>query len=138
MLGHSLGEYAAAQVAGFFSLRTGWRWSAERGRLTERARTRRRHGRRLAPAERVRAELSKRGGEVAIAAYNGPENVVVSGRRTDVEAVLADLESQGVRVKMLRVPYASHSPRVEPLIPGCARPSSACASRARAARSCRI
>ncbi len=118
VLGHSLGEYAAAQVAGLFSLEDGLALVAERGRLTDELEPGGGMGAVFASPEAVSAEIAALGGEIAIGAYNGPENVVVSGQRSQVQALLARFEARGIRAKLLRVPYASHSPRVEPLIPG--------------------
>src|SRR5262249_13154732 len=53
---------------------------------------------------------------ISIGVYNGPEHVVVSGPRPAVEALLGRLEGAGVKVKLLRIPYASHSPHVEPAL----------------------
>src|SRR5690606_37664646 len=46
-----------------------------------------------------------------------PEHLVLSGQRDELEAALAPLEAQGVRVKWLRVPHAAHSPCIEPALP---------------------
>ena len=68
-----------------------------------------------APAESRRCS-TRRQRRTAIAAYNGPEQVVVSGPRAEVEAVAAHFEARGVRVSRLRVAYASHSALMEPVL----------------------
>jgi acyl transferase domain-containing protein len=55
--------------------------------------------------------------EVGIAAFNGPENIVVSGPREPVEQVVAQMQAGGLRVRLLRVPFAAHSRQVEPVLP---------------------
>jgi acyl transferase domain-containing protein/SAM-dependent methyltransferase len=117
VLGHSLGEYAAACVAGLCSLQDGLRMVAERGRLSQELPGSGAMGAVFAPDEVVRVEMARHSGAVSIAAYNGPEHVVVSGERAGVEDVLGRFEAQGIRVKMLRVSYAGHSGMVEPALP---------------------
>jgi acyl transferase domain-containing protein len=122
VLGHSLGEYAAACVAGLFSLEDGLRMVAERGRLNDELPPGGAMGTVFASAEVVEPELARLAGhhprQAWIAGFNGPEHVVVSGSHAAVEQVLGAFEARGVRVKMLRVPYASHTPMVEPALPG--------------------
>ncbi len=121
MLGHSLGEYAAACVAGLFSLEDGARLVAERGRVNDELPAGGAMGTVFATREVVEAELAKHPGQVWIAGFNGPEHVVVSGHRPVVEQVLGAFEAKGTRVKMLRVQYASHTPLVEPALPALRR-----------------
>ncbi|MGE0158273.1 MAG: type I polyketide synthase [Gemmatimonadales bacterium] len=116
MVGHSLGEYAAACVAGVFSLKDGLRLVAARGRLTHELPADGAMAAVFAPEEVVDAEVRRATGPLSIAAYNGPEHCVISGARTSVQAALANLEQAGVRVKPLRVPHAAHSPLIEPIL----------------------
>ena len=117
VLGHSLGEYAAACVAGMLSLDDALRLVAERGRLTQMLSEGGAMGAVFAPEEIVAAEVARSDGALTIAAYNGPENFVISGPRIAVASALSRLEASGVRVKPLRVPYAAHSQFVEPILP---------------------
>ncbi|MEO8152057.1 MAG: beta-ketoacyl synthase N-terminal-like domain-containing protein [Rhizobacter sp.] len=117
VMGHSLGEYAAACVAGMLPLDDALRLVTERGRLTHALPANGAMAAIFAPEAIVTAELVRSGGALTIAAYNGPEHFVVSGLRTDVEASLAHLEAAGVRVKLLRVPHAAHSRWIEPVLP---------------------
>jgi acyl transferase domain-containing protein/SAM-dependent methyltransferase len=118
VMGHSLGEFAAACVAGALSLDDGLRLVAERGRLTGALAPIGAMGAVSAPEEVVAAEVAREGGAATIAAVNGPQNVVVSGLRGAVEAVLGRLAARGVQVRMLRVPHAAHSALVDPALPG--------------------
>ena len=109
VLGHSLGEYAAAHVAGVLSLEDALRIVVERTRQVDALAATARWPRCSRP-RRVQAELDRRARQRAsIAAYNGPEQVVVSGPRAEVEAVAAHFEARGVRVARLRV---SPTPRI--------------------------
>ncbi|HTQ06404.1 MAG TPA: beta-ketoacyl synthase N-terminal-like domain-containing protein [Polyangiaceae bacterium] len=121
VLGHSLGEYAAACAAGLFSLEDGLKLVAARGRLTDELPAGGAMGAVFAPAERVAGELARYGGDLVIAGFNGPENVVVSGPEAAVVDLLGRFEAAGTRVRRLRVPYASHSPLVAPLLPAFAQ-----------------
>ena len=117
VLGHSLGEYAAAYVAGMLPLGDAIRLVAERGRLTHQVATGGAMAAVLGPYEIVAAEIERSGGALTIAAYNGPEHYVVSGPRPAVEAALAHLERAGVETKPLRVSYAAHSSLIDPVLP---------------------
>jgi acyl transferase domain-containing protein/SAM-dependent methyltransferase len=117
VLGHSLGEYAAACIAGMLSLDNALRLVVERGRLAQMLSEDGAMGAVFAAEEVVAAEVASSQGALTIAAYNGPENFVISGPRTIVASALARLEVGGVRVKTLRVPFAAHSQLVEPILP---------------------
>lgn len=117
VMGHSLGEYAAACVAGMLPLDDALRLVTERGRLTHALPANGGMAAVFAPEAVVMAELARAGGALTIAAYNGPEHFVVSGLRTEVDALLAHLERAGVRAKALRVPHAAHSRWIEPVLP---------------------
>ncbi|MFY1632304.1 type I polyketide synthase [Solwaraspora sp. WMMB335] len=116
VLGHSLGEYAAAWVAGVFSLETGVRLIVERGRLTRTLPPTGMMAACSASAQDVTALLDGYAGQVAVAAINGPEHTVISGEKTAVQAVLERLEEDFVLTRPLRVSYASHSPLLEPIL----------------------
>ena len=116
VLGHSLGEYVAACVAGVFSLEDGLRLVAERARLMQALP---RDGRMVAVfAAPVRVEplLQPYAHDVVIAAINGPEHTVISGRIAAVTAVEAALAAAGIEAQPLTVSHAFHSPLIEPML----------------------
>jgi acyl transferase domain-containing protein/NADPH:quinone reductase-like Zn-dependent oxidoreductase/thioesterase domain-containing protein/NAD(P)-dependent dehydrogenase (short-subunit alcohol dehydrogenase family)/acyl carrier protein len=116
VLGHSVGEYAAACVAGVMSLEDGLALIAERARLMQ---TVRRHGKMavvFAPPEKIAPALTKFGGRVVIAVLNGPENTVVSGEADAVEALAAEMTAAGVQTKLLQVSHAFHSPLMDEML----------------------
>jgi acyl transferase domain-containing protein len=116
VLGHSLGEYAAACVAGVFTLADAVPLVAQRGRLTQELAAPGTMGAVFGPYEAVAAEIARSNGAITVAAYNGPEHFVISGEATAVEAALSRLDSSGIKVRPLRVSYAAHSPLVEPVL----------------------
>ena len=117
VLGHSVGEYVAACVAGVFSLEDGLRLIAERARLMQALPPGGSMAAVFAPPEKVTPHL--RGG-VEIAALNSPLNTVLSGAARDLDAVLAELSAAGFETHPLVVSHAFHSALLEPMLPGLA------------------
>ncbi len=115
VLGHSLGEYVAACVAGAFSLEDGLRLIAERGRLMQSLSSRGRMVAVFARLEIVQAAISD-ANSVSVAAINGPDLVVISGDAIQVETVRKRITEQGIRSKDLEVSHAFHSPLMEPIL----------------------
>ncbi|MYI73985.1 MAG: type I polyketide synthase, partial [Acidobacteria bacterium] len=119
VLGHSVGEIAAAQAAGVFGLEDGMRFACTRGTLLSETETGAMAAVFASPAqvasavEAVNAESADPG--VNISADNGLHQVV-SGPVADVEALSARLESEGVRVRRLNTTRAFHSALVEPAL----------------------
>jgi NADPH:quinone reductase-like Zn-dependent oxidoreductase/acyl carrier protein len=70
----------------------------------------------LAAPERVEPALKPFEKDVSIAAYNGPEQVVLSGRREALAALREVLAAQGIKSRELRVSHAFHSPLMEPML----------------------
>ncbi len=116
VIGHSVGEYVAACVAGVFTLEEGLRLIAERGRLMGALPPGGAMAAVFARPEVVAAAVATKGSRVAIAAINAPENVVISGEATVVDALLQELAQREVRGQKLFVSLAAHSPLVEPAL----------------------
>ena len=116
VMGHSLGEYVAATVAGVLRLEDALRLVAIRGRLGQRAGSGGAMASVLADADRVRAVLATLGDPAEIAAINAPESTVISGPREGVGAAIRALTAQGVEVKPLAISGAFHSAAVEPML----------------------
>ncbi|MHA7699481.1 type I polyketide synthase [Mycobacterium sp. ML4] len=114
VLGHSVGQYAAACVAGVFSLEDGARLMAERGRLFGSLPEGGRMAAVFADARRVE-EVAARFPRVSVAAYNGP-NTVLSGPGTDLERIVATFNDDGVRCTWLDTSHAFHSALLEPVL----------------------
>jgi acyl transferase domain-containing protein len=116
MIGHSVGEFAAAALAGVFSLADAARLVAARGALMQAMPP----GRMLAVrAPRDAVEPQLRGG-LCVAAVNSPGVTVVSGPSQDIDAFKTALERDGVAASILVTSHAFHSammrPAVEPFV----------------------
>eukprot|EP00923_Selenidium_pygospionis_P045810 GHVN01079079.1.p1 GENE.GHVN01079079.1~~GHVN01079079.1.p1 ORF type:complete len:3270 (-),score=711.43 GHVN01079079.1:66-9350(-) len=119
VMGHSLGEYVAATVAGVMSIEDGLRLVAERGKIMSNtpsqdgvmAATRSSESEVLA-AVKALSDKGTNVSTVSVAAVNGPKSVVVAGQRNQVDAVLTRMNMAG-RVKYLDVSHAFHSPLME-------------------------
>ncbi|MGK7877175.1 MAG: aminotransferase class III-fold pyridoxal phosphate-dependent enzyme [Xenococcaceae cyanobacterium] len=116
VMGHSIGEYPAACVAGAFSLEEGLKLIAQRGRLMQQLPNGGQMAVVFAPQERVAAALIPYQGQIAIAAINGPKNTVISGESKAVSKVLHQLESENLTTHSLQVSHAFHSPLIEPIL----------------------
>jgi acyl transferase domain-containing protein/acyl carrier protein len=115
VVGHSVGEVAAACVAGALSLETAVRVVLRRGALMQRAEG---GGKMVAvetPPERILARLELLGGLVSLAAVNAAGSCVVSGVARDVDELTGRLSQEGVLCRPLPVNYAFHSHQMDPL-----------------------
>ena len=122
VLGHSLGEVAAAHAAGVFGLEDGLRLAALRGELVGALPGDGAMAAVFAPASRVSEALDEhtaasRGIGVCIAADNGAHQVI-SGPAAEVARILEVLEAASIRVARLRKSPAYHSPMIEPAMDG--------------------
>jgi epothilone polyketide synthase D len=116
VIGHSVGEYVAAVVAGALSPEDGLRLLAQRASLMHSLPRGGEMASIAASEERVARAVAPYASELSIAAVNGPESVVIAGASARVREVLAGFEGQGVRVKLLTVSHAFHSPLMEPML----------------------
>ena len=116
VMGHSVGEYVAACVAGVFSLEDGLKLIVSRARLMQALPQGGEMVAILASLVRVAAAIQPYSQKVSIAAINGPENITISGQCQAVRAVCAALEAEGVKTKKLHVSHAFHSPLMEPML----------------------
>ncbi|MFC7979806.1 amino acid adenylation domain-containing protein [Streptomyces cinereoruber] len=112
VVGHSLGAYAAACVAGVFALADGMRLVGRRGQLLQTVEA----GAMLAvkrPEEEVLPLLPD---SVTVGAVNGPGQVTVSGPEADIDVLAAQLADKDIDFRKLRISGAGHSPLVEPIL----------------------
>jgi non-ribosomal peptide synthase protein (TIGR01720 family) len=112
MLGHSIGEYVAACLAGVFSLQDALRLVATRGRLMQALPP----GAMLAvplPVDEARPLLDP---SLSIAAINGPDQCVASGPREAIEALHESLARRGVEARTVPTSHAFHSAMMEPML----------------------
>jgi acyl transferase domain-containing protein len=116
VLGHSVGEYVAACVAGVMEVEDALGLIAARGRLMQALAADGAMVAVLAGEGRVAGLVARHAGEVSLAAVNGPESVVVSGRRGAVTAIAETLAAEGVTIRPLAVSHAFHSPLMAPML----------------------
>ncbi|HEY9825555.1 MAG TPA: amino acid adenylation domain-containing protein, partial [Stenomitos sp.] len=116
LMGHSLGEYVAACIAGVFSLEDGLALIAQRSQLMDKLPRNGAMAAVLADEKTVREAISPYATQVSIAAFNGPTNIVISGEKTAIAAVVAALEQQQIKVHSLAVSHAFHSALMEPML----------------------
>ncbi len=117
VLGHSVGEYVAACVAGIFTLEEGIRLVAERGRLMQELPAPGAMAAVFASETEVRRRLRGYEKEVAVAAVNGPDNTVISGEQERIEELTSRLQDSGIPSRRLRVSQGFHSPLMEAMLP---------------------
>jgi acyl transferase domain-containing protein len=119
-----MGEYAAACAAGVFSLGDALKLISTRGRLM--------HGLPKGGAmaavgvdeDRIRRIIAGRAPGLSIAGVNGPSQVVITGPRDDVAAVVAELAAEEVPTHWVPVTHAFHSPLRDPIVPEIVRTAS--------------
>ncbi len=116
VIGHSVGEYAAACAAGIMSLADGIKLVAARGRLMESLPEQGVMTAVFADEATVKKAITSFSDRVSIAVLNGPTNIVISGNTQAVEAIEHELTKQEIKFKRLDVAQASHSQIVDPML----------------------
>jgi acyl transferase domain-containing protein/alpha-beta hydrolase superfamily lysophospholipase/acyl carrier protein len=116
VMGHSLGEYVAACVAGVFSLEDGLKLMTRQGRLIDERCSAGCMAAVEADADEIAADVAPFAESVSIAAVNGPANIVISGDAVAVTHVLQRLARRGIVGKRLNESYGFHSPQMSPLL----------------------
>lgn len=113
LIGHSLGEYVAAAVAGVFGFEDGLTLVADRAKMMSEVRADGAMVVVTAPAEQVMPLLDGYHDRVSVAAVNAPNQVTLSGERAAIEALTATCASNGWRTVALPVSQAFHSPLLD-------------------------
>jgi acyl transferase domain-containing protein len=116
VIGHSIGELAAAHVAGVMTLEDALLVVDARARLMQRLPRDGGMAAVFADSATVLAAIADTGGSLSVAAFNGPRNTVISGRTDALDRTVASLETAGVRVVRLEVSHAFHSALMEPML----------------------
>ena len=117
VIGHSLGEVAAAVVSGALSLQDGVKVICRRALLCRRLAG----GGAMAavelPAQQVREELEKQGIEdVVVAVVASPKSTVIGGATETVRRIVAEWEQREIMAREVAVDVASHTPQVDPIL----------------------
>ncbi|MBW4467313.1 MAG: SDR family NAD(P)-dependent oxidoreductase [Pegethrix bostrychoides GSE-TBD4-15B] len=117
VIGHSIGEYVAACIAGVFRLEDALKLVAARAKLMQSLPTGMMAAVRADHRQVQRwinaADLAE---QISIAAINSPTNTVISGSAAAVQQMLTDLEAKGILAQRLEVSHASHSVEMEPIL----------------------
>src|SRR6185312_14133760 len=106
MIGHSVGEFVAATLAGVFSLRDAIALVARRGELMQAQ----------PPGAMLSVRLPLDALQARLAAENAPGACVVAGPAETVEAFRAALEADGIAARLLQTSHAFHSAMMEPVL----------------------
>ncbi|WNG38298.1 SDR family NAD(P)-dependent oxidoreductase [Archangium violaceum] len=116
VMGHSVGEFAAACVAGILSMEDALDLIAERGRLMQALPSGGVMATVFATEAQVAPLLAPYRDRASIAAYNAPGQLTLSGAAEAVERITSALEAQGLATRKLNVSHAFHSPLLEPML----------------------
>lgn len=116
VMGHSVGEYVAACVAGMLSLEDGLKLIVQRGRFMQSLPQIGEMAVIFADQKRVASVIAPFNKQVSIAAVNGPQNTVISGEREAVQAIVQRLKADGVTTYPMTVSHAFHSPLMDPIL----------------------
>jgi acyl transferase domain-containing protein/thioesterase domain-containing protein/acyl carrier protein len=116
VIGHSIGEIAAACVAGAFSLDDALRLVVRRAALMQALPEGGGMLAVLADAASIESEVAPHAQTVSIAAINAPDSTVISGDSAALQQIAAALKARGIASKPLTVSHAFHSPLMAPML----------------------
>ena len=116
VMGHSLGEYVAACVAGVFSLEDALKLVVTRARLMQALPADGAMYAVMTDSDTVTELIRPYAQRVAIAAINGSQNVVISGDRDDLDTIITIFNNREIKTKQLQVSHAFHSPLMQPIL----------------------
>ncbi|OBI74479.1 type I polyketide synthase [Mycobacterium sp. E740] len=117
VIGHSLGETAAAVVAGALTLEDGVRVICRRSQLMARIAGAGAMASVVLPAQQVLSELMARGiSDVVIAVVASPESTVIGGAPETVRELVAEWEQRDIMAREVAIDLASHTPQVDPIL----------------------
>ncbi|GFE68912.1 type I polyketide synthase [Chroococcus sp. FPU101] len=116
VMGHSVGEYVAATVAGVFSLEDGLKLIATRAKLMQALPQDGEMVAVMADESIVKELIRPVTSEIAFAALNGSQNTVISGTRKTLQKIIDLLAIHGIKTQFLNTSHAFHSPLMEPMI----------------------
>lgn len=116
VMGHSVGEYVAACIAGVFSLEDGLKLIAHRSKLMQDLPQNGEMVAIFADQKTVQEAIEGYGDEIAIAAINGNNNIVISGTKERIEQVLRAFRARNIKIRKLQVSHAFHSPLMRPIL----------------------
>ncbi|MFF5212290.1 type I polyketide synthase [Streptosporangium sp. NPDC000396] len=115
VIGHSMGEVAAAHVAGVLDLDDAARIICGRSRLIRGTSGRGAMAAVELPVERAEAVAADHGEQVVVAVSNSPTSCVLAGEPEKIDSILRGLEAEGIFGRRVQVDIASHSPQMDPL-----------------------
>ena len=116
VVGHSVGEVAAAYVAGALTLADAIRIVVHRGRIMQQATGRGKMAVVELPVREIERAVAAFDGRISIAAVNAPSSTVVSGEPSAIDELVRSLSEQQVLVRPIPVNYAFHSYQMEPCV----------------------
>lgn len=117
VLGHSVGEYVAACIAGVLTLEEALWLIAQRGKLMQSLPVTGTMAAVFADEATVTQILATVDDSIAIATLNGPVNTVVAGTDRAIDMAVQRCKDQGIRTQVLQVSHAFHSPLMDPVLP---------------------
>ena len=116
VMGHSIGEYVAATIAGVFSLEDALKLVAARAILMQQLPQNGSMVSILGDLELVNRLIKSYQDNVSIAAINGDKSIVISGEDKAILSIIEELERESIKYKKLNVSHAFHSPLMQPML----------------------